>query len=787
MSLYEKEFSRSRFVKTGGAMIVAFSAVGAFSKAGKANAAGVAKTATDVVRTMSPGGSPFDSYGPPDANQADSFVQIFADNTAAIKTGRVELGQGSTNGLLQIAAEELDMDFDQLQFVRHDTNVTPNTGITAGSSSISKAGPQVRAACAYAKQALLNLASNNLGVPVSSLTVASGVVSGGGKSITYGQLIGNQLLQVTMPAGSLAAGVAPAKPVGDYKLVGIARIPRVDIPAKVTGTYTYVHNIHVPGMLHGRLVRPRGQGAYGLGSATQIVSVDESSIKRFPGARVVRSGDFLGVVAPKEYHAIQAAATLKVKYAKPPTISSSGDLWEQMRVFDSAGQAPARIQASTGNVDNALASAVHTVSQTYKYHYNGHMSIGPTCAVADVTANGALIMSNTQDAYTQRTKIQAALAAVGLNLPLNKVRVQYYEGSSTYGNSPGRFDGGIAAAVMSQLAGAPVRLQFMRYDEHGWDNYGPAQMVDLKGGVDANGNIVALDYTGFQIPAMSTDPTSQHVGIPVDTSATGSADTTNSGTQYNIPNRRVTGKSLPLANNYFKTSTLRAPQAPQTCFASEQLIDELAYAAKMDPYLFRLQNITSAQVNDGHDQWKDVLVDVADLSGWKNATRVANSIEQTGNIRTGRGIALGSYGGSQAGVVAEISVNMATGKIAVGHAYSSQVSGMTVAPEQSENQMVGNMVMGSSRALLEEVVFNTERTTSLDWVSYPILRFKDSPRVTYRIVQRTDLASTGAGEPPMAPIAAAIANAFFDATGVRLREAPMTPARVRATLKAAGK
>src|SRR5262249_20212993 len=157
--------------------------------------------------------------------------------------------------------------------------------------------------------------------------------------------------------------------------------------------------------------------------------------------------------------------------------------------------------------------------------------------------------------------------------------------------------------------------------EHGWDNYGPAQMVDMKGGVDANGNIVALDYTGFQIPQMSTDPTSQHVGIPVDTSASGSADTTNSGTQYNIPNRRVTGKSLPLANNYFKTSTLRAPQAPQTCFASEQLVDELAYAAKMDPYLFRLQNITSAKVNDGYDQWKDVLVDVADLSGWNGKPR----------------------------------------------------------------------------------------------------------------------------------------------------------------------
>jgi CO/xanthine dehydrogenase Mo-binding subunit len=241
---------------------------------------------------------------------------------------------------------------------------------------------------------------------------------------------------------------------------------------------------------------------------------------------------------------------------------------------------------------------------------------------------------------------------------------------------------------------------------------------------------------------------------------------------------------LPLLNNYFKTSSLRAPQAPQTCFGSEQMIDELAYAAGMDPYQFRLQNITTQRVNDGFDQWKDVLVGTAKLANWQ--PRVANSVKQTGNIRTGRGIALGGFAGSQAGVAVDIELNMKTGKIVVKNAYSAQVAGLSVYLPGVEQQMDGNMVMGASRALYEAVSFNKAQVTSLDWVTYPIMRFTDSPNTKYVVVQRTDLVPTGSGEPPAAPIGAAIANAFFDATGLRIRESPMTPARVRAVLKAGG-
>jgi CO/xanthine dehydrogenase Mo-binding subunit len=757
--LLNKEFSRTTFLKGGGAMIVGMSVAGG-TLAGKAQAAE----------------SPFASNGPPDLQAVDSFIVIHADNTASVKTGRVELGQGSNVGLMMIAAEELDMDISQMKFVRHDTNVTPNTGGTFGSSSIRTAGPRIRSSAAYAKQALLSMAATRLGVPASSLSVSKGVVSGGGRSVTYGELIGDKLFNVRMAQATREPGVAPAKPIAQYSLVTKLRVPRVDIPDKVTGKHTYVHNIKVPGMLHGRLVRPRGQGAFGSGTAPRIVSVDESSIKHIPGARVVRRNDFLGVVAPKEYAAIQAAAQLKVVWGEPPTIASSGNLWKSMRDFDSAGKAPARIAANTGNFNSAYASAPVKIEQTYKYPYNGHMPIGPTAAVAHVTSQGALVLTNTQDAYTMRTRVAGLLS-----LPINKVRVQYWEGAGSFGNAPARHDGGQAAAVMSQLAGAPVKLQFMRWDEHGWANYGPAQMMDMKGAVDASGKIVALEYTQFGIPSLPTDPTTQHATGTYGNAGQGALDTTNSGTQYNISNRRVIGKSLPLVDSYFKTSTLRAPNAPQTCFGSEQLIDELAYAAKMDPYEFRLKNISTTDQN----RWRDVLVGVGKLANWKPKVAASNLSDAT--VVTGRGIGLGSYAGSQAGVVADIEVNRKTGAIKVLHAFTTQVSGLGVSLEGLESQMMGSMIMGTSRTLFETVQYNQKRVTGLDWVTYPILRFKDHPNITYTVTQRLDLPPTGAGEPPDAAIPAAIANAFFDATGVRIREAPLTPARVRAVLKAAGK
>jgi CO/xanthine dehydrogenase Mo-binding subunit len=387
-----------------------------------------------------------------------------------------------------------------------------------------------------------------------------------------------------------------------------------------------------------------------------------------------------------------------------------------------------------------------------------------------------------------------------LKLPINNVRIIYAKGASSFGGGAQHVDTGESAAVMSQAIGKPVRVQYMRWDEHGWDNYSPATLWDVRGGVDASGKLVAIDATSMGMASYSVTPaesmTSSITGIALPTgSGNGPADTTYSGTQYNVPNFRITGKTVPVLNNYFKVSTLRAPNAPQTCFACEQLIDQLAYLAGQDPYQFRLNNISSAPLgtganatatgqNPGQWQWRDALVNAAKAHNW--VPRVANSVKQTGDIRTGQGIALGGFANSQAAVAVNIEVNMKSGKIVAKHMTSAQVAGLSVAPSLIENQQSGALIMGLSRALYEEVAFDTGRVTSLDWVTYPLLRFKDSPTVTTVVVQRTDIQPTGSGEPPTAPAAAAIANAFFDATGVRMHEAPMTTGRVRAALKAAG-
>jgi nicotinate dehydrogenase subunit B len=781
--MLKKEFSRKTFVKGGGAMIVGFSIAGA------AVGAKAARAAED----------PYASNGPFDQAAIDSWVTIHSDNTATIKLGKVELGQGTLTGLLMVAAEELDMGMHQLKYVNHDTNVTPNQGATVGSQGIQTGGKQVRAAAASARSALLDLAAKELGVAKASLTVVDGVVAGNRRTVTYGALIGDRFfnLPITGFGGNATnppqanAGQPGTKPVSQYKVVG-TNPPRVDIPDKVTGRYVYVHNVRIPGMIHGRVVRPRGQGAYGDGTAPKILSVDESSIRNIEGAQVVRFGDFLAVVAPREYAAIQAAAQLKVKWADMPAISGSGNLWKSMRDLDSAGKAPARIAINTGNFDTAFRSAVHTVNQSYKFHYTGHLPIGPGCVVAEVTPSGARIFTSTQDAYGTRAQIKTVLDKVMSNpLPLNRIRLTYYEGASNYGSAPYR-DTAQAAAIMSALTGKPVRVQFMRWDEHGWDNYGPAQMTDIRAGVDAKGNLTAFEFTHFGIPYYTTQAAEQQVLGSAQYATQGRAEATISGSQYNIPNRRVIGKSLPLQNNYFKVSFLRAPDNPQSAFAAEQAVDELAWMARMDPVAFRLQNVATA-ATDSALRWRNVLTNVAKDANWQ--PKVAASNLSDADVVTGRGVAFGFYSNTMTCCVADIQVKKSTGKILAKELHVAGDAGLIVYPHGSENNEEGAAMQGLSRGLVESVAFDRKGVTSLDWVTYPMIRFKDTPKVHIHGLTRTDVPdpagpgsrTTGSGEPALSPVPAAVANAFFDATGVRIREAPMTPARVRAVLKAAGK
>jgi CO/xanthine dehydrogenase Mo-binding subunit len=750
--LNEKQFSRRSLVKGGGALIVGFSALGAQA----ANAAD----------------SPFASNAPYDPKAIDSFIAIHGDNTATLKSGRVELGQGTSTGLLMIAAEELDLDLAQMHWINVDTNVTPDTGGTYGSSSIKSAGPQVRAAAAYAKQALLGTASTQLGVPVASLSVSSGVVSGGGRSVKYGDLVGDKLFNTSMGATSITQLQSPAKPAAQYKLVGTSP-QRIDIPAKVTGAYTYVHNIRVPGMLHGRLVRPRGQGGYGTG--TGIVSVDPSSLAHIPNVKVLQKGDFLGVVAPKEFDAIQAAAQLKVVWKENPILPGDGNFFGMMRKQDSAGQMTATV-VSTGNTDAGLASAAKVVSSTYQYGYNSHSPIGPTCLVADVTPNGAVIYTNGQDSYVARPRVAAVVG-----LPVNTVRMIYVEGGGSFGGHPGRYDAPPAAALMSLLAGAPVRLQYMRWDELGWDAFGPSAMQDIRAGIDSNGKITGFETTRFNFPgaglAKLRETTEESLGAQL-TPAQIAGTISNASietTYYSIANQRAYGKAIPyLMGGYLKQAPIR--ETATAVFGIESMMDELAYAAGMDPIEFRLQNMTAA----ANQRDMDPLIAIKQVANWE--TRPSASKLQKGNIVTGRGVAATGKTGA---VVAEVEVNKKTGKIRVTHMFGVQDVGLAISPGLVMNQMSGSLVQTTSRSF-EGMSYTKSRVTGLDWATYPLLRFKDAPNVTTVVLQRTDQVSSGAGEPLVPGTPPALANAFFDATGVRIRRWPLSPGRVRELLKQAG-
>ncbi len=735
-------FPRREFLKAGGALIVGFNLSEALFGQSHLD---------PVSRPPVP--------GPPDAKMVDTWLAIHADNTATIFIGFAELGQGNSTALLQVAAEELDMDMSRLKTVRLDTSITPNQGGTYSSASIQRGGPQVRTAAAEARLALLQMASKKLDAPIEGLTVSNGVVSAGnGKSVTYGELTGDRPLHIPF------TGKAPLKPFTQYKVVGTG-VPRNDIPDKVAGKYVYMQHVRVPDMLHVRVVRPRGQRAYGAGA--KVVSIDESSIRGIPGARVLRRNDFIGVAAENEWDAVHAARQLKVTWETPPALPGNRGMHDAMR----ASKTTDRVVLEKGNAAAAMVGAAHVVSQSYRGPYQMHGPFGPNCAIADVKPDSALVICSTQDVYGTRTGIARILG-----LAVDKVRVQYYEGSGTYGHSC-YDDVAQSAAILSQLAGKPVRLQFMRWDEHGWDNYGPAHVGEIRAAVDAAGRIVAYEYDGWQHNWSLVETAEQLALNRAPAAWPGAAaqgvSANHLGGIYYVPNLRLINHQVP-GGDWFKGGWLRSPLDLSLAFASEQTIDELARLSGIDSYEFRRRNIVN-------ERWLGVLDAAAKASNWK--PRVAGSNISKSRIVTGRGIGLGTHLASYGGAVAEIEVNRETGQVVAKHMYGAIDAGLAVNPAFIENQIGGQLVQTASRMFKEEVTFNETGVTSLDWNSYPILRFDECPEVTAVVVQRLDQRSSGAGEEVMAAAAGAIANAFFDATGVRMREYPLTPKRVLAALR----
>jgi CO/xanthine dehydrogenase Mo-binding subunit len=794
----KKELSRKTFVAGGGALIVGFSAFG-----GKAQAA----------NGLTPFGQRTPADYAPDLTQVDSWITLTADNKVIVTHGETELGHGTPTGILMIVAEEMDMGMDQMVYANPETWLNM-TGGGSGSGGISGRSTQIRAAAAYARQVLLDLASKQLNVPASSLTTDRGVVSGGGKTVKYSDLLGGKTFNYKMTTQTSATpGQGIAKKVSDYKVIGTNQ-PRIDIPAKVSGKYTYIQNVKIPGMLHARSVRPRGAGANT--SQNHIpVSIDESSIKHIPGAKVVRINNFVAVVAPKEYDAIQAAAQLKVTWKSDPKLPGSGNFWSWLRkVGDENTQNPPRY--TTGGtpgdgVDNAIKSAAASVTATYAYQYNSFMPIGPHCAVADVRMDqGRATVYLAQQALTGLANNIAGLTG----LQPQNCRVIYFEGASSFGGgqSPEVYE---QAVILSKYMNAPVRMQWMRWDQHGWDHHGMANLWDVTMAANSSGKIVAANWQSYGQQQANLDTTKELLG-PNSGYGTGASWPTNPGngginpsdTLYSNTTRRVMNKTQPLYGGAFRCNFLRAPSAPQQYFASEQIVDELAKALNMDPIAFRRANIDGTNVTGA--RWLSVLDASTQAAGWKPKVAASNLSDKP--VVTGRGFGFGQFASTQVGIVADVEVNKKTGKIVAKHLYIAQNNGITASLDGVGNQMSGSAIQGLSRAMHEQVTFTKERITSLDWVTYPILRFKDSPKVTlinahpgkYTEIVPGDFSGknnviegntrafqqgwnlSGSGEPPTAAIGSAVANAFFDATGVRIRQAPMNPTHVRAALKDAG-
>jgi nicotinate dehydrogenase subunit B len=749
--------SRRQFLKGTGALIVSFN---------------LFPPASNLFAQSSPA-----SNEEPDPTQLDSWIAVGQNGSVTIFTSKVELGTGIETALAQIAAEELDVSWRKIKVDMGDTSKTIDQATTSGSRTIERAGPQVRQAAAAARKELLRLAAEKLSAPAEKLTVRDGVVSVVGnpsKRVSYAQLIGGKRFNVKIQAEGrgnelkLAQDVK-AKDPKEYTTVG-KTVPRFDLPPKVTGEAVYIHDVRIPGMLHGRVIRPPTV-------STAPVNIDEDSVKNIPGfVKVVQQGSFVGVVAKTEWAAIKAAEALKVTWAKPTTKlpANAEELYAYLKNTKSFTTLKG---AEKGDPAATFDKAKKQYEATYRWPFQLHGMIGPSCAIADVRGDQATVWSGCQGPF----RIRASVATL-LKLPEKNVRIIYRDGSGSYGRLSSD-DSSEDAALLSRLVGAPVRVQWSRRDEHAWEPKGPAQLQTLRAGVDDTGKIIAWEFTDYSLPWTVSSTTtllaSEQIGVKSKTPGSGNGNQ-GGGEIYAFENSKVSAEQIPwLQPEPFplRTSNLRAPGQLSRCFASETLLNEIAADLGADPVEFRLRYLTADQ------RATDVLKAVANKTQWQK--RSSPSASSSGTTATGRGIALTRRSGGYAAAVADVEVNKSTGNVTVQRITLAHDCGLIVNPDGVKNQVEGNIIQGVSRALLEEVSFDASGVTSLDWSSYPILKFPEVPNLDVVLINRQEVAPLGAGELATVPVPAAIANAIFDATGVRLREVPFTPKRMLAGLQKA--
>jgi len=767
-ALREHGFSRRQFLKGSGALVVAFSV------AELADTLGIAPE-----KMLAQGGNT------PQA--LDSWIAIGADGNVVVYTGRADMGQGTYTVQYQLAAEELSVPMSRIRLVECDTAMTPDQGTSSGSQChpVNFNHENLAQACVTARESLVAMAASRLGASANDLTVVDGVVthkSDATKKISYGELIGGKRFDMAIKKD------AKRKPVQNWTVLGRS-VPRVEMPALATGRFEHVQNVRVPGMAHGRMVRPPSIGA-------TLANVDESSVAGMPGnVKVVVKKNLVGVVADKPWQAIQAAEKLKVTWTPGPALPSQRDFYGYLRNHPGRRDA---LQVNSKDVEAKLQGAATRVKATYLHPYQMHGSLGSSCAVADVKGSNATVWSSTQAVYPLR-----GTTAMVLGLQPQNVRVIYVRGSGCYGLN-GSDAVAYDAAVLSQAVGKPVRVQLTRKDEMVWgENYGLPFVVDQQVGLDAGGNIVAWDYEtwsaslgnrpgnnapgnvasglllGFapqavQARAQAPDPQNFDNGNnAVPAYVTGRVGGKNNGTGT-VASERVLTHTVP---SPFLTGPLRSPARLQNAFAQECFMDEVAAQVKADPVQFRLRHLSDPRL-------KDVITDAAKQANW-DARPSPKAGNPRGGVASGRGMACVLYEGDNGYValVAEVDVNQDTGAVRTKRIVVAQDVGPVSSPDGLRNQLEGGALQGLSRALGEEVTWDDQKITSVDWATYKTLYVGSNvPAIESVLIDRPDSEAMGAGETAITIVAAAVGNAIFDATGVRIREVPFTPERVKAAL-----
>ena len=761
-------FSRRDFLKSSGSLIVSFAALPA-------------------VPALALGQGPFATHmSHVDPAKLDSWIAIGADGLVTAYTGKCDLGQGMYTAQTQLVAEELCVAIERVHLVQCDTSITPDQGTTSGSQSTPTNfnDEGLAQASATAREALLAMAAQRWSTSADQLKVSDGVISSSiGKSLTYAELIEGKHFNLPVNAA------ARRKRASEWKVLG-QPVPSLDIEPLVTGKFEFVHNVQVPGMLHGRVVRPPAVGA-------NVVNVDESSVAAIPGVvKVVVRKNFVGVVAQKQYQAEQAAAKLKMKWTAPMNLATQQDFYKYVV------QQPSRdvLLVDSGDVKEKLAQAKSQLSATYLYPYQAHGSIGASCAVADVQPGKATVWSATQSVYPTRNGV-----AQLLGLTPDDVRVIFVRGSGCYGLN-GADTVSYDAAILSQAVGKPVKVQLSRQDEMAWgENYGSACVIEQRAGIDEKGAISAwecdswavslggrpgYDHPGNVItglllgfepetitPKSAVQPTGElRNGSNAVPSYTVGCVSGKCGGAGKVRSERVVTHTV---KSSFFTGPLRSPLRLQNTFAHECFMDEISAQVKSDPVAYRLQHLSEVRLIDA-------VKAAAKAANWDPRPSPKPDLLRTG-VASGRGIACVAYEGDNGyiAMVAYVDVDQATGRVQPRRFVIAQDCGPVSNPAGMRNQIEGGALQGMSRALGEEITWDQNKITSTTWRTYHSLPLGiDLPKIESVLLNRADVQATGAGETAITLVAAAIGNAIFDATGARIQQVPFTAARIKAALNA---